>query len=153
MAQTLLSVLVRLGTIEKINPLLLGAVMPPTTFSIASRDELWLRGALIESRLMHGAATQRGDSIEASDARDDELVRACDRAIDAARTTTASFRDARVRIVVRATHGGEVETTMTIAVDGVSVVTTPSDALADYELLHRVRNGSAPLRGAIVWQG
>jgi len=151
-AQTLLSVLVRLGTIEKINPLLLGAVMPPTTFSIASRDELWLRGALIESRLMHGAATQRGDSIEASDARDDELVRACDRAIDAARTTTASFRDARVRIVVRATHGGEVETTMTIAVDGVSVVTTPSDALADYELLHRVRNGSAPLRGAIVWQ-
>jgi len=144
-------VLVRLETIEKINPLLLGAVMPPTTFSIASRDELWLRGALIESRLMHGVATQHGDAIEASDARDDELVHACDRAIDAARAAVASFRDARLRIVVRATHDG-IETTMTIAVDGVSVVTTPSDALADYELLHRVRNGSAPLRGAIVWQ-
>ena len=54
-----------------------------TNFSIASRDELWLRGALVESRLMHGVATQRGDSIDASDARDDELVRACDLAIDA----------------------------------------------------------------------
>jgi len=123
-----------------------------TTFSIASRDELWLRGALVESRLMHGVATQRGDSIDASDTRDDELVRACDLVIDAAHAAVASFRDARVRIVVRATHDGEVETTMTIAVDGVSVVTTPSDALADYELLHRVRNGSAPLCGAIVWQ-
>jgi len=123
-----------------------------TTFAIASRDELWLGGALVESRLMHGVATQRGDSIDASDARDDELVRACDLAIDAARAAVASFRDARVRIVVRATQNGEVETTMTIAVDGVSVVTTPPDALADYELLHRVRNGSAALRGAIVWQ-
>jgi hypothetical protein len=125
------------------------------TFAIASRDELWLRGALMESRLMHGVATQRGDAIEASDARDERLVRACDLAIDAARTTVAVLRDARVRVVVRATreNGVEaVETTMTIAVDGVSVVTTPSDAIADYELLHRPRHGAAPLRGAIVWQ-
>jgi hypothetical protein len=121
------------------------------TFAIASRDELWLRGALIESRLMHGVATQRDDSIDASDARDDDLVRACDSAIDQARATLASFRDARVRVVVRATNDGEVETTMTIAIGGVSVVTTPSNAIADYELLHRVRNGSAPRCGPIVW--
>jgi hypothetical protein len=126
-----------------------------TTFSIASRDELWVSGALVETRLMHGLATQRGDSIEASDARDEPLVRACDSAIDAARATVAALRDARVRVVVRATRESEVEaveTTMTIAVDGVSVVTTPSDALTDYELLHRPRRGAAPLRGAIVWQ-
>ena len=126
-----------------------------TTFSIASRDELWLRGALVESRLMHGVATQRGNSIEASDARDERLVRACDSAIDAARATVAALRDARVRVVVRATREDDVEaieTTMTIAVDGVSVVTTPSNALADYELLHRPRTSGAPLRGAIVWQ-
>jgi hypothetical protein len=120
-------------------------------FAIASRDELWLRGTLVESRLMHGAATQRGDSIEASDARDDELVRACDSATEKTRAEVASFRDARVRIVVRATNDGDVETTMTIGIGGVSVVTTPSNALADYELLHRARNGSAPLHGAIVW--
>src|SRR3954454_9881750 len=120
-------------------------------FAIASRDELWLRGTLVESRLMHGVAIQRGDAIEASDARDVELVRACDSAIDNARAALTSLRDARVRIVVRATNDDEVTTTMTIGVGGVSVVTTPSNALDDYELLHRVRNGSAPLRGAIVW--
>lgn len=126
-----------------------------TTFSIASRDELWLRGVLAESRLMHGVATRRGDSIEASDARDERLVRACDSAIDEARATVAALRDARVRVVVRATREDDVEavdTTMTIAVDGVSVVTTPSDALNDYELLQRSRNGAAAMRGAIVWQ-
>jgi hypothetical protein len=122
-----------------------------SNFAIASRDELWLRGTLAESRLMHGLATQREDAIEASDACDERLVRACEIAIDEARAALASFNDARVRIVVRATSDHPVETTMTIGVGGVSVVTTPSNALADYELLHRVRNGSAPLRGAIVW--
>ncbi|HEV7425187.1 MAG TPA: hypothetical protein VGQ46_02385 [Thermoanaerobaculia bacterium] len=122
-----------------------------TTFSIASRDELWLRGALTESRLMHGVATQRGDAIEASDARDERLVRACESAMHEARATIAPFRDARVRVVVRATNDSDVETTMTIAIDGISVVTTPANALGDYELLHCVRNGSAPRCGPIVW--
>jgi hypothetical protein len=124
------------------------------TFAIASRDELWLRGALTESRLMHGVATQTGDAIEASDACDERLVRACESALDEAQATVAMLRDARVRVVVRATREDDldsVETTMTIAIDGVSVVTTPSNALADYELLHRSRNGSAPMRGPIVW--
>jgi hypothetical protein len=128
--------------------------MTVSTFAIASCDELWLRGALIESRLMHGVASQRDNAIEASDARDDALVHACDSAVDDARATVAALRDARVRVVVRATRENEVEaveTTMTIAIDGVSVVTTPANALADYELLHRARNGSAPLRGSIVW--
>ena len=125
-----------------------------STFVIASRDELWLRGALTESRLMHGAATRTGEAIEASDARDERLVRVCESALEEAQATVAKLRDARVRVVVRATRENDVEsveTTMTIAIDGVSAVTTPSNALADYELLHRARNGSAPLRGQIVW--
>jgi hypothetical protein len=128
--------------------------MTAPTFAIASRDELWLRGALMESRLMHGVATQHRDSIDASDARDERLVRACDAAIDEARATVAALRDARLRVVVRATRENDIEsvaTTMTVAIDGVSVVTTPSNAMADYELLHRARNGGAPLRGSIVW--
>jgi hypothetical protein len=122
-----------------------------STFAIASRDELWLRGALIESRRMHGVAIQRGDRIDASDTRDERLVRACDSAMDEARATLATLQDARVRIVVRAIDEGEIESTITIAVGGVSVVTTPLNALTDYELLHRARNGAAPLRGAILW--
>ncbi len=128
--------------------------MTVSTFAIASRDELWLRGALTESRRMHGVATQTGDAIEASDACDERLVRACESVLDEARATVPMLRDARVRVVVRATRENDVasvEATMTLAVDGVSVVTTPSNAIADYELLQRVRNGSAPLRGPIVW--
>jgi hypothetical protein len=125
-----------------------------STFAIASRDELWLRGALVESRLMHGVATQRGNAIEASDARDEQVVRACDAALGEAQAIVAALRDARVRVVVRGTREEDiesVETTMSVSIDGVSVVTTPSNALADYEVLHRARNGDAPLRGSIVW--
>jgi hypothetical protein len=117
-----------------------------STFAIASRDELWLRGALIESRLMHGQARQHGQTIDATDARDERLVRACDDAIDSARATIAALGDARVRVVARATREGDVEsneTTMTVSIDGVSVVTTPADAIADYELLHALA-GSKP---------
>lgn len=128
------------------------------TFAIASRDELWLRGALVESRLTHGQARQRGQTIEATDARDERLVRACDQAIDDAGAVVAALRDARVRVVVRATreHDAEtVETTITIAIGGMSVVTTPADALHDHELLRTLsasrqtaKTGSLP----IVWQ-
>jgi len=130
--------------------------MTATTFAIASHDELWLRGTLAESRLMHGQALQRGDRIEASDARDDRLLHLCDDAMAAARG--AVLPDARVRVVVRATRENDVEaveTTMTISIDGVSVVTTPRDAMHDYELLRaaiaiKPRAGAASL--PIVWR-
>ena len=107
---------------------------------------------------MHGEARQDGQTIEATDARDEHLVRACDAAIDAARTTVALLLDARVRVVVRATreNGAETfETTITIAIGGMSVVTTPADALTDYELLRglaqtRVSVPHGPR--ALVWQ-
>jgi hypothetical protein len=127
-------------------------------FAIASRDELWLCGALMESRLMHGQARQHGRMIEATDARDEGLVRACDKAIDAARAAVAALRDARVRVVARATRedGNEtVRTTMTVAIGGLSLVTTPADALHDHELLRTLAEskpaaaiGSLP----IVWR-
>ena len=116
-----------------------------TTFAIASRDELWLR--------------RRADGVAADAWRGDAARRSRSRRVTRAMTARArvrvrhrcgardraSLRDARVRVVVRATRENDVEpveTTMTIAIDGVSVVTTPSNALADYELLHRARNGS-----------
>ena len=109
-----------------------------SSFAIASRDEVYLRGMLLESRLMHGEAQQRGRAIEASDARDDRLVRACDNAVEIARTAVAALREARVRLVVRATRENDaevVETTITLAIGGTSVVTTLADAMTDYELL------------------
>lgn len=107
---------------------------------------------------MHGQARQRGRTIEASDARDESLVRLCDQAIDAARSTVGALRDARVRVVARAVRENKaetIETTITVGIGGVSVVTTPSDALRDFELL-RVLTESKPamtLRSLpIVWR-
>ncbi len=129
-----------------------------STFAIASRDELWLRGALSESRLMHGEARQRGQTIDATDARDENLVRSCNAAVEGARSMIAALGDARVRVVVRATREDDVEsveTTIAISIGGVSVVTTLPNAIADYELLRRLVEskptmelGSLP----IVWQ-
>jgi hypothetical protein len=130
------------------------------TFAIASGDELWIRGRLAESRLMHGQARQTGDTIDASDARDEGLVRDCQVAIDAARTAVASLRDARVRLVARATREDGVdaiETTITISIDGMAVVTTPDNAIDDYELLQSsLRSNRKPAADAsalpIVWR-
>lgn len=129
-----------------------------STFGIASRDELWLRGALIEWRLMHGQARQHGQTIDATDARDEGLVRACDDAIDNVRAAIAAMSDARVRVVARAMREDDVETveaTITVSIGGVSVVTTPADAIADYALL-RALAGSKPTMTLdslpIVWQ-
>jgi hypothetical protein len=129
-----------------------------STFAIASRDELWLRGALSESRLMHGEARQHRKAIDASDAYDGNLVRACDEAVDNARSTIAALGDSRVRVVARATReddGECVETTITISIGGLSVVTTLSNAIADYELLRRLAGSKpamAPGSFPIVWQ-
>jgi hypothetical protein len=129
-----------------------------STFAIASRDELWLRGTLMESRLMHGQARQHGQVIDATDARDERLVRTCNAAIDAVTPAIAALRDARVRTVVRATRENDVEsveTTMTISIGGVSVVTTPADAPIDSALLRMLADAKPAMSISslpIVWQ-
>lgn len=128
------------------------------TFAIASRDELWLRGTLMESRLMHGEARQHGQVIDATDARDERLVRACDDAFDAVTPAIAALHDARVRTVVRATRENDVEsveTTMTISIGGLSVVTTPADAPVDSALLRMLADAKPAMSInslPIVWQ-
>jgi hypothetical protein len=109
------------------------------TFRIATRDELWLRGRLVESRLSHGEAIEDERGIIASDARDDALVAACEREMD--RMHAVMPRDARVRLVATASteeaHAEEAST-MTIGMRGLSVVTSPEHAREDYELLRAI---------------
>jgi hypothetical protein len=127
-------------------------------FAMASRDELWIHGTLAESRLMYGEAHGGGDVIESRDSCDQELVRACEDDLDAARTISSGLRDVRIRIVVRAAREdghSVVETTMTIRSGDLSIVTTPADAVADYALLRTVaaRNCMDPVASVpIVWQ-
>ena len=129
-----------------------------TFFAIASRDETWTRGRIVESRLMHGTARQSGNTIDAVDEGDEDLVRQCDRALEEARAAVSALGAAQVRVHIRATRENEeeaVETTITVAVGGLSIVTTPGDAHRDYELLTGL-SGPRPatVRGPlpIVWQ-
>jgi len=107
---------------------------------------------------MHGEARQHGHLIDATDVRDPRLVRACDDAIEAVAPAIAALHDARVRTVVRATRedGVEsVETTMTIAIGGLSVVTTPADAPVDSALLRTLAEAkptTSIFSLPIVWQ-
>ena len=98
-----------------------------TTFASAQIDELWIRGALAERRVMHGRAEERDGEIFAIDERDDALVASCEEAI--ARMRGLVPADARVRLVSR--NG---DATLTIDINGVSIVTTPEFLSEDVQL-------------------
>lgn len=114
------------------------------TFRIATRDELWLRGRLVERRLSHGEAIEDEHGIRASDVRDDALVAICEREIE--RMHAVMPRDARVRLVATASRD-EVASTMTIGLRGLSVVTSPEHAREDYELLRAIASIDAEPQG------
>lgn len=103
-----------------------------TRFAHATRDELWLLGRLIESRLSHGEAFDEGDRIVASDARDDALVAACEAELQRLRAHVVD--DARVRLIAEATLDG-VTGTMTVTKNAHSIVTTPEYLATDLALL------------------
>lgn len=86
----------------------------------------------MERRLSHGIARRDGGRIVANDAFDAELVRACDEELDALRDDVDD--DARVRLVASARRVRGVvmrEATMTITIDGVSIVSRDAEFLRD----------------------
>lgn len=117
---------------------------PGLTFAIATRDELRLRGRLVEQRLAHGIARHDVDVIDATDARDDELVALCDNAFESLHAAAPS--DARVRLVASARRVAGVTTvsaTMTIGRNGLFVVTDAAHAIEDAALLRGAPAASA----------
>jgi hypothetical protein len=104
-------------------------------FAIATRDELWVHGRLVERRLAHGRATRDERGIRAVDAGDPLLVAACDAAMDELRACV--IPDARVRLVAEARQG-ELTRTIVVTLSGLSVVTTPEHMAADVALLRSV---------------
>jgi hypothetical protein len=101
-------------------------------FAIATRDELWVHGRLVERRLAHGRAIEDERGIRADDSGDPLLVAACDAAMDELRACV--IPDARVRLVVEARQG-ELTRTIVVTLAGLSVVTTPEHIAADVALL------------------
>jgi len=101
-------------------------------FAIATVDEVWQHGRLIERRLSHGIATQEGPTISATDARDETLVAAAQAEMQRLRAHV--LPDARMRLVAEATAEC-VRGTMTVRKHGHSIVTTPEFLAEDLRLL------------------
>ena len=99
-------------------------------FAIATREELWSRGVLVESRLSHGEAVMRDGTIDARDARDDELVAACDARLESLRGAPD------VRLVVSARR-----------VEGMVLVSATSIVKDEPFIVHR----SSFIAPSILW--
>ena len=110
-----------------------------TRFAIATRDELWLRGRLSETRISHGEAIHDESGITATDAPadglDDALAAASGRDLERMRELVPG--DARVRLVAIASTE-ETSATMTIGIAGLFVVTSPEHAREDEALLRAI---------------
>lgn len=129
--------------------------MTANYYAAAIRDEVWIGGKLAESRLSCGHATIRGNEIVATDRSPDTSLRdACDAESDRVRDVVRQLADARVRVMIRACSDATLESSLTIAIAGVSIVTTPDHATADAAMLRdllarpaatRPRPESAPL--------
>jgi hypothetical protein len=110
-------------------------------FSIAARDELWSGGVLIESRASHGQARCRGNEIDAADVADPILIERAQARMSAMRAIARGMRDARVRLVANARRVNDYErdeASMSVTINGVSVVIGPGDPVP-----LRLRSGQA----------
>ncbi|MDP9193843.1 MAG: hypothetical protein M3P06_19285 [Acidobacteriota bacterium] len=117
--------------------------MTAVPFAIATRDELWLHGRLVERRLAHGRAIEDERGIRAVDAGEPSLNAACDAAMDELHAHIVP--DARVRLVAQASSEG-LTTTIVVTMAGLSVVTTPQHINHDVALL-RDASASIPIDG------
>lgn len=115
-----------------------------THYAVATLEELWSHDRLVERRLSHGEARDDEHGIVASDARDETLVAACERAmLDAREGCVASHR----RIVVEATHEC-VSTIIALRDAGHSLVTDPEHFARDHELLRTI--AAIPVEAAAI---
>jgi len=110
-------------------------------FAIATWDELWVHGRLVERRLAHGQAIEDERGIRAVDVREPLLIAACDAAMNELRACVVP--DARVRLVAEASGAGLTKT-IVVTLAGLSVVTTPEHIAGDVALLRSALPGSSP---------
>ena len=124
-------------------------------FAIATRDELWIHGRLVERRLAHGEAIEDERGIRAVDTADAVLVAACDAAMDELRACVTP--DARVRLVAEAA-ARRLTKTIVVTMAGLSVVTTPEHIAGDVALLRSALGVTAgcdesyPRDMPLLWQ-
>jgi hypothetical protein len=123
------------------------------TFAIVSRDGLWRDGEMIEERLSHGVAEQRGRVITAGDMPDAELARICDQRFD---EIVRSVKGTRVRVRgvafarrVQSANGEDVFSSAVITAS--SVVTTPERFAEDIQLARPAASERVKDGAPILW--
>jgi len=120
-----------------------------TTFALAAIDEIRIRGKLVERRLTHGRAEQRGNEIIADDARDETLLRRCNAAMERLRESAPDAD--RVHLVSRASTEGD-EASMTVTISGVTIVTDAEHVTKDAERLRTTpHSGLRTQDSALLW--
>ncbi|MFL6247985.1 MAG: hypothetical protein ACJ74H_18320 [Thermoanaerobaculia bacterium] len=120
-------------------------------FSIATRDELWIHGRLVERRLAHGQAVEHERGIDATDAYDAALVAMCDAAMHELHAFVVA--DARTHLVAEANSVEGVIRTIVVTLGDRSVVTTPEHFTNDVGLLRNASTGDAvPRHVPFVWK-
>ncbi len=104
-------------------------------------------------------AVRRGGAIIARDTPDAQLVARVTERMPELRARIRELGDARVRLVTEAAREDGLESgsaTMTIAIEGVSIVTTPEDVHADVAALRALLalppGGHPRDGGALVWK-
>ena len=120
--------------------------MKPHLFAIASRDEIWVRGSLVQQRIEHGDARFQDGAIVARDRLDRELRERCDALLDSHVHIARENDDCRIRLVVssRRVEGFDAdEASISISKGHLSVVTEPEHAASVLKLL-RARTDGAP---------
>jgi hypothetical protein len=127
--------------------------MTPERFAVATLEELWSGGVLLERRLSHGQAIQQEGAIVADDTRDDALAEGCVAALDAMRAYV--LPEARMRLIAEATGEG-LTRTITVTLSGLSIVTSPEHLERDLETLRQClpRGGAETAPGGVplLWK-
>jgi hypothetical protein len=128
-------------------------------FAIVTRDELWSldRRAVLESRLIHGSADDRGGAIDARDDCDEKLRAVCDQEAERVRATVRGLAEGRARFVVSARTDEPALATISVTVLDLSIVTTLEHLRSDYEMLVEMASvrpqTSMDYRGVpVVWR-
>ncbi len=120
-------------------------------FSLATRDELWIHGRLVERRLAHGQAFEDERGIQATDAHDAALVAMCDTAMEQLRAFVVA--DARTHLVAEANSISGVTQTIVVTLGDRSVVTMLEHFSHDVALLRSAEDGDAvPCPLPFVWK-
>ena len=123
---------------------------------MAVREELWVGGRMIESRLSHGEAWTEEGAIVAIDSADEALLDASARELERLRAALPAAAANRVRLVAEARTDG-VSSAIVLSDGLYSVVTTPETLDGDRALLARASSAVPAVRAVdyhglpIVW--